>query len=224
MHENAILIKRAPVAEGTRLAEGTRVAPRELEALGGATLAVPDPERLVHLQFRRFAGCPVCQLHLRSFVRREAAIRAAGVLEGVVFHASARELAPHAGDLPFFVIADPGKRLYREFGVASGRRALLDPRAWGPIVRAVAHALVALARGQGHLPSLRPEGGRWGLPADVLIAPDGVVVASKYGEHADDQWSVDELLAHAARANAARARAATTGADVERAAARIADA
>lgn len=30
-------------------------------------------------------------------------------------------------------------------------------------------------------------------PADFLIAPDGRVVAGKYGEHADDQWSVDEL-------------------------------
>jgi hypothetical protein len=32
------------------------------------------------------------------------------------------------------------------------------------------------------------------MPADFLIATDGAVVARKYGEHADDQWSVDELL------------------------------
>jgi hypothetical protein len=36
-----------------------------------------------------------------------------------------------------------------------------------------------------------------GLPADFLIATDGRVRACKYGEHADDQWSVDELLEHA---------------------------
>lgn len=34
-----------------------------------------------------------------------------------------------------------------------------------------------------------------GLPADLLIAADGRVVAAKYGSHAYDQWSVDELLA-----------------------------
>jgi hypothetical protein len=33
-----------------------------------------------------------------------------------------------------------------------------------------------------------------GLPADFLIAPDERIVAAKYGKHADDQWSVDELL------------------------------
>ena len=36
-------------------------------------------------------------------------------------------------------------------------------------------------------------------PADFLIAQDGRVVASKYGTHADDQWSVDEVLTIAAR-------------------------
>jgi hypothetical protein len=33
-----------------------------------------------------------------------------------------------------------------------------------------------------------------GLPADFLIAPDGRVLATSYGKHANDQWSVDELL------------------------------
>ncbi|EUA90004.1 putative alkyl hydroperoxide reductase/ Thiol specific antioxidant/ Mal allergen [Mycobacterium ulcerans str. Harvey] len=33
-----------------------------------------------------------------------------------------------------------------------------------------------------------------GLPADFLIGSDGRVLATKYGNHADDQWSVDEPL------------------------------
>ena len=40
-----------------------------------------------------------------------------------------------------------------------------------------------------------PHGGRTDLPADFLIAPDGRVRACKYGAHANDQWSVDEMLA-----------------------------
>jgi hypothetical protein len=34
-----------------------------------------------------------------------------------------------------------------------------------------------------------------GLPADFLIEPGGRVIAAKYGRHAGDQWSVDEVLA-----------------------------
>jgi hypothetical protein len=33
-----------------------------------------------------------------------------------------------------------------------------------------------------------------GLPADFLIDPAGRVVALRYGRHANDQWSVDELV------------------------------
>jgi len=44
------------------------------------------------------------------------------------------------------------------------------------------------------MPSLWPKGSRLGLPAACLIACGGRVVACKYGDHAYDQWSVDELL------------------------------
>lgn len=190
-----------------RTRAGARVEPRQLATLSGATLSVPDPARLVHLQFRRFAGCPVCHLHLRSFARHERTIRDAGVLEVVVFHSTAHELQQHAGDLPFCVIADPNKALYREFGVESGARSLLDPRAWWPILRAVAHAIAPVVQGRARAPSLHPRGGRWGLPADFLLDTSGRVVACKYGAHADDHWSVDELLAHARAASGALAAA-----------------
>ncbi|WP_391648367.1 peroxiredoxin-like family protein [Streptomyces violarus] len=172
---------------------------RTLTAVSGDEVAVPDPGRLVHLQFRRFAGCPVCNLHLRSVIRRHGEIEAAGVREVVVFHSPAEELSPHTTDLPFAVVADPGRRLYTEFGVERSPRALLSPRAWGPIVRAVLSGVREVARGREHLPSTRPHGGRLGLPADFLIASDGRVLAAKYGGHVYDQWSVDELLELTAR-------------------------
>jgi peroxiredoxin len=177
---------------------GSVITARELTAVSGEPVTVPDDGRLVHLQFRRFAGCPVCNLHLRSVVRRHEEIEAAGIREVVVFHSPEEELAGHVAGLPFPVVADPGKRLYAEFGVESARRALLDPRVWTPIVRAVTRGLWEVLRGRERLPASHPNGGRLGLPADLLIAPDGHVVAVKYGEHAYDQWSVDELLRHAA--------------------------
>ncbi|GHF22758.1 alkyl hydroperoxide reductase [Amycolatopsis deserti] len=161
----------------------------ELVAVSGERIRVPDPERLVHLQFRRFAGCPICNLHLRSVVQRHDEITAAGIREVVFFHSPADELRDY--DLPFAVIADPEKRYYREFGVESSPRALLHPRTWGAILRGSALTL----RGKFRPPATRQEGGRLGLPADFLIDPTGRVIAQKRGEHAYDQWSVDELLA-----------------------------
>jgi peroxiredoxin len=175
------------------------VPARTLVTVSGGRVPVPDPDRLVHLQFRRFAGCPVCNLHLRSIVTRLPDIEAAGIREVVVFHSSADELRTYTADLPLDVVADPGRALYREFGVESGRRALLDPRGWPTIVRAVALELRAVLRHERPAPPTRPEGGRLGLPADFLIAPDGRVLADKHGAHLDDQWSVEELLALAHR-------------------------
>ncbi|MFF7374942.1 peroxiredoxin-like family protein [Streptomyces massasporeus] len=176
------------------LRPGFTVTDRTIATVSSGPVDVPDPDCLVHLQFRRFAGCPVCHLHLRSVVRRHAEIEAAGVREVVVFHSPAEELLRHTADLPFAVVADPGKRLYAEFGVESAPRALLSPRAWGPVVGAVLRGGWEVLRGRERLPAPHQPGGRLGLPADFLIGSDGRILAAKYGEHVYDQWPVDELL------------------------------
>lgn len=173
---------------------GDVVEPRAVLTIRSERIQIPDPERLVHLQFRRFAGCPVCNLHLHSFVRRYSEITAASIREVVVFHSTTEDLFSHAGNLPFSVVADPDKRLYADFGVGSARRALLDPRAWPAIAQGVLRSLYTIVREQRPVPPLKPHGGRFGLPADFLIASNGHVLASKYGWHADDQWSIDEIL------------------------------
>jgi hypothetical protein len=170
------------------------VPARTLDTVAGARVPVPHPDGLVHLQFRRFAGCPVCNVHLRSFATRHADVMAAGIREVVVFHSSAEALRPFTADLPLDVVADPGRVLYREFGVEYGPRALLDPRGWPGIARAVAQEVRAIRRRERPAAPARPGDGRLGLPADFLIAPDGQVLARKHGAHVDDQWSVDELL------------------------------
>ena len=183
----------------TRLSPGHRVAARRILTLTG-TLTLPDPAGLIHLQFRRFAGCPVCDMHLRSMARAHEQIASAGIVEVVVFHSEADELRPFTAELPFAVVADPKKELYREFGVEASPRALLNPAAWLPILRGVCLSLVRILRGKQPVTSVRTKGGKLGLPADFLIAGDGRIVACKYGEHIYDQWSVDDLLAQAALA------------------------
>lgn len=182
---------------------GDTVAPHQLQALSGETVPVPDPGQLVHLELRRFAGCPVCNLHLRSVVVRADELRAAGIREVVVFHSSEDDLRKYQAELPFDVIPDPDRRLYTEFGVEKTPRAILNPKAWGAIFKGLGRSIGATVRGEEHAPPVKPAGGSTGLPGDFLIASDGRVIASKYGEHAYDQWTVDEVLALAKSANSA---------------------
>jgi peroxiredoxin len=190
---------------GARLGGGDVVVSRELTGAAGERVAIPDAERLVHLQFRRFAGCPVCNLHLRAVAQRHDELVEANVREVVVFHSTPQELGDHASGFPFTVVADPGKRLYLEFGVATAPAAMLHPRVWLPELRATIHLARRLLGGEGRLPPMRPSGGHSGLPADFLIGTDGRVLARRYGTHAYDQWSVDELLALARSARATNA-------------------
>jgi hypothetical protein len=141
----------------------------------------------------------LCNLHLRSIVRRHPEITGAGIREVVVFHSSREELLEHVADLLFAVVADPHNELYVEFDVEASPRALLDPRVWLPIVLGVMRSALRILQNKGRPPKLTPTGGRLGLPADFLIATDGRLLAVKYAAHAYDQWSVDELLALAQR-------------------------
>ena len=170
----------------------------ELTATSGQLVTIPDPAgNFVHLQLRRFAGCPICNQHLRSIVTRHDEIRSHGIREVVVFHSTAAELAKHEAELPFPLIADPERKLYRRLGVERRPSSLLSTRALRAAIAGQAAAFGNRSTKRGALGPIKPTGGRLGLPADFLIAPDGRVAALKYGQHAYDQWTVDELLDHA---------------------------
>src|SRR5574341_1098558 len=116
--------------ETGRIAVGDVVPTRELTTIHDARIPVPAPDVLTHLQFRRYAGCPICNLHLHSMAKRHDEIAAAGIREVVVFHSRAEDMHPHQGQLPFDAIADPERALYKEFGVEASVRAVTHPRAW----------------------------------------------------------------------------------------------
>lgn len=173
---------------------GDKVTARTLITIEGRQIALPDPSGLVHLQFRRFAGCPICSLHMREVARRHDEITDAGVTEVVVFHSSAEALRRYQAELPFPVVADPDRKLYDEFGVGNSLRGMLSR----DVARAVGRSMRHMRSARSVVGSLALTENHFGMPADFLITPDGAIVARKYGEHADDQWSVDELLKLAA--------------------------
>src|SRR5437764_5686063 len=172
--------KTAPGAAKLRVGD-TFPAP-VMTATTGESVTIPDSAgNLVHLQLRRFAGCPICNLHLRSVVARHDEIRSHGIREVVVFHSTAAELAKYEAELPFPLIADPERVLYRRLGVERRAGSLLSTRA---LRAAIAGQTAALAKRSTMraLGPIKPTGGPFGLAADFLIAPDGRVAAVKYGE------------------------------------------
>jgi peroxiredoxin len=183
--------------ETGRIAIGDVVPTRELTTIRDSRITVPAPNALTHLQFRRYAGCPICNLHLRSVAKRHDEIVAAGIREVVVFHSRAEDMRPQHGQLPFDAIADPERVLYKEFGVEASIRAVMHPRAWLAPMNPKTYPIVARGLRAGGSPGPRHGDSALGLPADFLITTQGRVCAVKYGRHANDKWSVDELVSPA---------------------------
>ncbi len=183
----------SPPRTGSRRRVGESLGRFSVETLAHGRLRLPDG--WTHLQFRRFAGCPVCNLHLRRFAQGHAALVEAGLRTVAFFHSPARLMQPYQGDLPFAAVPDPDRHFYRLVGAEQSPFAVVHPKVMGAAVAGFFGARSnPLAGGRDQTQ----------LPADLLLTPDGTVAAVHYGTHANDQWELDELLA---RFRDARARA-----------------
>lgn len=165
---------------------GDLIVQKTLESIQGDTLAIPPPKGVMHIQFRRFAGCPICNLHLHAFINRHSELAKLNITEVAVFHSSKSAMLEQQLQAPFPIIADPELVLYREFGVETSIMSVLNPKAWPSAIG----GLIKIGPG---FPS-RGESAL-GLPADFLLDSTGKVLALKYGLHADDHWSFDEVIA-----------------------------
>jgi peroxiredoxin len=169
----------------THINPGKVIAHQTLQSIHGTTVDIPHPTRLTHLQFRRFAGCPVCNLHVHEFFNRHNDLVDHGIQEVVVFQSSNQVMSTRLADAPFPLISDPTKSLYKAFGVGTSITAMLNPKMLSATIKGVRRYGVKL-----------PEtvDAAFNLPADFLIDSSGSVLASNYGTHYDDQWDVDELI------------------------------
>jgi peroxiredoxin len=164
---------------------GDSIDPCVLESVQGTMVSIPPVQPFMHLQFRRFAGCPICNLHLQSFIRRYSELLANQIQEVVVFHSPLSTMREYQISAPFPFIADPDKKLYKAFGVKTSIMSVLNPKSWSAAVKGVFNQGLGFPSwGESAL----------GLPADFLIDRAGKIVAVKYGAHAFDQWEVDELI------------------------------
>lgn len=80
---------------------GDIVPATTLESVSGEPIKLPDPNRLVHLQFRRFVDCPICNTHIAELRGRAREIEAAGIKEVIVFHSSAKSIRSYQKNIPF---------------------------------------------------------------------------------------------------------------------------
>ncbi|WP_189346890.1 peroxiredoxin-like family protein [Undibacterium macrobrachii] len=173
------------MAKSLQLQINSRVPAKNWHDIQGEMLQVPHQTLWTHLQFRRYAQCAICNLHVREFFQNHEKIHQAGIQEVIIFQSTREQLVDHLHDGKVRVIADPTRQLYDAFGVQNSILAVAHPAAWWSAIKGAAQFGVHLPNGVESM---------FGLPADFLVNTEGMVVAVNYGRHADDHWSVEDLI------------------------------
>jgi len=158
-----------------------------LEALDGTRLDCGKPGGPAVVSFTRYAGCPVCQLHVGRMAAAMAELRARSCGVFVVFQSAPDHLRAAMADWKpgFSAVADPTASLYDAFGAGASLAGYLHPG-----------SLLALGRatmaGKWHG---RFEGREMQMPADFVVDPGGRIALAHYGKNVGDDVPAAALLA-----------------------------
>ncbi len=160
-----------------------------LTDINGKIVKIPQANKIVHLQFRRFSGCPFCSVHIGQLKKRKAEIDNSGAVEIILFYSEDKYIKDNLSGMPFTLVGDPKRVWYNKFGVERSIKAVINPFAWP-------YGMKGFVLKIGRILHMLPRKGESlvGLPAEFLIDSNGVLIEVKYGAHAYDQWTVDELL------------------------------
>ena len=172
-----------------RLKPGDEAVPFSAETIEGKQISLEQfAGKPLLLMFYRYASCPMCNLRLRDFAQHYPKLHDHGLEVVAFFHSPTPYIRRNAGKqhYPFHLVADPQFSVYRSYGVeTSWLRFLLSmflPSFYIDWIRSMRY-------------------GFWGgidwqmgkMPADFLIAPDGLILKTHYGREIGDHLSIKEV-------------------------------
>jgi peroxiredoxin len=160
----------------------------QAENMSGQMISLQDyKDRNLLVKFYRFANCPVCNLHLRNFVRKYDKLQNEGLSVLAIYHSPQwRTYKTLSHDLPFEILADPDKRIFRSYGVGSSLAGMFSWSVWRD------YALAMMAGYSSGM--LSHDGGITGHPADFIIGKNGKILYAHYGKDYVDSLSVDQVI------------------------------
>lgn len=178
-----------PVLESAmRLTLGSSAPSFTAESLGGRSVSLEQLRgRPLLLKFYRFATCPVCNLHMHKFIEEYRMVAAAGLTTVVFYHSPPEKLAMSQREAaPFDLVPDPGKVVFKAYGVERGLRGMVSPS----VMRDYAKALAA-----GYPAGMfTQDGGVTGNPADFIVDANGRIAYAHYGSQYADSLTAPGVV------------------------------
>jgi len=162
-----------------RIDRGDRAPSFSAEGLGGEAVSIEAFRgRRLLLSFFRYAACPLCNLRTAFLIDAYPRLRSKGLGIVAIFESPRTRLLETVAwqPIPFPVIPDPERRLYRTYGVTP--------------------SLLGTVRGAFRVRALREafrRGFHIGRAAEFLIGPDSVIERAYYGRDIGDHLPIEEI-------------------------------
>lgn len=144
--------------------------------------------RPIWLAFYRYAGCPLCNLHLYEASLQLDTMPRTDLAMIAVFESSHEQFGniPHwVCSVPLTLVSDPKKKLYETFGVDARLSAVFQPTVVSSLFRAFRKGFK-----QG---AITGELGQ--VPGHFLIDETGTIEQTYYGRHIDDHMPWETIQA-----------------------------
>jgi peroxiredoxin len=170
-----------------KLRVGDRAPDVELECVNGTRLDCGRPTTPAVVLFTRYAGCPVCQLHVSRIATAMPAFRARSCGVWMIFQSTPEDLQAAIAEWKpgFSAVADPAAHLYDAFAAEGSMAGYIHPRSLLAVVRAI-------VAGKRHG---RFEGRETQMPAGFVLDADGRNGLAHYGRNVGDDVPTAALLA-----------------------------
>jgi len=136
------------------------------------------------LSFFRYASCPACNLRIHELTKVYDELQEKGLAILAVFESPKESIMKYvaAGELPFSIIPDPDRNLYKQFGVEAS---------WIKYVLGAPTVMKAILK--GIFPG-KMEGDWAMVPADFLIDEHGSIHTAYYGKNIGDHLDFQHIL------------------------------
>lgn len=143
----------------------------------------------VYLLFMRFAGCPVCNLHVHSLLKHADAFKEKNIEVVLVYESSISTMRTYLDDTayPFTFVADPQNALYDRYGIE---------KSWGKFLASLFKGLIAKVGAGEKLFKKKPkaDGKLNRMEAEFLIDESGKIVIAHYASFLGDNVSIEKIL------------------------------
>ncbi len=171
-----------------RLSNHTNAPSFSIHNLNGEIFDLSTPRsKLLLLAFFRYASCPLCNLRVHELIKNYQGMK--DDLEIVaIFQSPTPKIQQYVGtqDIPFTVLPDPNKILYKLYGVENSWLGFA--KAWTLKISQVLNAVIK----HKYLPG-SVEGEIHRIPADFIIDTDNKILKAYYGKDIGDHLPLDEI-------------------------------